>query len=116
MQRATEAGVSIVYIHYYGNRSDVIVSKPIEFAEKDKDYIYVIGTGFIDEETFPNTWGVSQTAPIVAGVIALMKELNPDLSPVEIKDILLKSGNRISSGYKILDACKAVNNTKKIND
>ena len=38
----------------------------------------------------------------------MMKELNPALKPMEIKQILLKSYNLNPEGYPLLDAFKAV--------
>ncbi len=114
VEEAAEKGVTLVYIHYQGTRDDVVVTKPIEFAPyyNGKQYIYVIGTNFIDEYKFPMTWGVSGTAPMVSGVIAMMKELNPSLTPQEIREILLNSGRELEWGYKILDAVKALKNLK----
>jgi len=114
IEEAAKKGVTLVYIHYQGNRKDVVVTKPIEFAPyyNGKEYVYVIGTNFIDESKFPMTWGVSGTAPMVSGVIAMMKELNPKLTPQEIREILVKSGRELESGYKVLDAVKALQNSK----
>jgi hypothetical protein len=114
VQKASDKGVTVVYIHYYGPRKDVIVPGPIEFAgfKERGEMIYVIGTNFIDEQSFPYTWGVSQTAPIVSGVIALMKQLNPRLKPREIKEILLKSTITTPDGYPLLDAKKAADHVK----
>jgi len=114
IKKATEKGVTFVYIHYQGKRKDVIVTSPIEFANRHNknNKIFVIGTNFINESSFPYTWGISQTAPMVAGVIAMLKELNPELTPFEIKKILFESYNTISSGYPILDALKAVKKTE----
>jgi len=114
IKKATEKGVTFVYIHYQGKRKDVIVTSPIEFANRynKNNKIFVIGTNFINESSFPYTWGISQTAPMVAGVIAMLKELNPELTPFEIKKILFESYNTISSGYPILDALKAVKKTE----
>jgi hypothetical protein len=111
IQRATDNGVTFVYINYAGERDEVIIPCPIEFSKynSDPDIIYTIGTNFLDKES-PMTWGVSQTAPIVSGVIALMEELNPDLKPDEIKQILLQSGRTTMDGVSILDAEKALNN------
>lgn len=105
--RAAEAGATFVFIHYRGTRNDVIHPGPIEFApyHEGEDCVHVIGTNFSDE--FPLTWGVSQTAPIVAGVIALMKEARPGLKPAEIRKILLDSSTEVG-GFKLLDAAKAV--------
>lgn len=108
IKKASGAGVTIVYIHYYGNRKDIVVSNFIEYTTTKKDHIYVIGTGFLNESSFPLCWGVSQTAPIVAGVIAMMKELKPGLKPIEIREILLQAGRPIEGGYKVLDAFKAL--------
>jgi len=112
VHKAGEAGVTIVYIHYYGENDDVIVTRPIEFAEKEGNVIYVIGTGFISGFSFPNTWGFSQTAPVVSGVIAMMKEINPSLSPVDIKDILSCSGRQTDQGFDVLSAFKALQSCK----
>ena len=113
--KAAEKNVTLVYIHYRGARDEVVVSNPIEFAAYDKDNrkVYVIGTNFIDDSSFPYTWGFSQTAPIVSGVIAMMKEVNPKLTPLEIDHILLKSVNKTPDGYPVLDAVKAVKHAKK---
>lgn len=113
IEKASQKGVTFVYIHYYSDRDDVVRPGPIEFARGDKgDYVYVVGTNFIDESSFPYTWGLSETAPIVSGVIAMMKEINPKLTPREIKKILLKSTNQTPDGYPLLDALKAVKNTQ----
>ena len=103
-----------MFIHYYGDRKDVVRPGPIEFARGDKEeYIYIVGTNFINEFAFPATWGLSPTAPIVSGVIAMMKEINPNLKPMEVKQILLKSHNLNPEGYPLLDAFKAVNYDNK---
>ncbi|MGD2294938.1 MAG: S8/S53 family peptidase [Candidatus Aminicenantes bacterium] len=115
VEKAVERGVTVVYIHYRGRRKDVVVTKPIEFAPfyKGEENIHVIGTNFIKNSSFPYTWGGSPTAPIVSGVIAMMKEVNPGLKPVEIRKILLNSGRPISSDCQILDAFQAVKNSRR---
>lgn len=118
VEEATQKGVTLVYIHYYGDRKDVIETKPIEFAPycRGREVVFVIGTNFIDDSS-SHTWGVSQTAPIVSGVIAMMKEVNPGLRPPAIKQILLKSVNQTPDGYPLLDALKAVKRkNEKTND
>jgi subtilisin family serine protease len=113
--RASQKGVTFVYIHYYSTRKDVIVPGPVEFAawDKGKDMVFVIGTNFIDSHSFPYTWGLSPTAPLVSGVIAMMKELKPELKPLDIKKILLNSTDTTPDGYPILNALKAVQQVKK---
>jgi subtilisin family serine protease len=114
VQYATDHGVTFVYINYTGNRKDVIIPGAIEFKKYDKreDVIHIIGTNFIDNES-AITWGVSHTAPIVSGVIALMKELDPYLKPQEIKRILLNSTRETSDHISFLDAEKALENIFK---
>ena len=114
--KAAEKNVVLVYIHYRGERDEVVVSNPVEFAAYDRNNrkVYVIGTNFIDDSSFPFTWGFSQTAPIVSGVIAMMKEVNPKLTPLEINHILLKSVNKTPDGYPVLDAVKAVKKAKAV--
>ncbi len=107
--KATLKGVSFVYINYGGEKEEVLVPSPIEFrsTNDDQDVIYVIGTNFRDHES-PITWGVSHTAPVVSGVIALLKEPRPDLQPEEIKQILLRSTKNSYDGIPILDSNKAL--------
>jgi subtilisin family serine protease len=114
IEQASQSGVTFVYIHYRGGRDDVIVSGPIEFVRFDRGQqkVYVVGTNFISESSFPYTWGVSQSAPLVSGVIAMMKELNPGLNPREIREILLDSGKLTPDGYPLLDALAAVTKAK----
>lgn len=110
IEKAVSKGVTFVYIHYAGKRKDVVVPGPIEFALYDEgmEMSYIIGTNFDDNSQFPFTWGLSPTAPMVSGVIALMLEINPSLKPAEIHEILLKSANKTADGYPLLDAVKAV--------
>lgn len=109
IQEATRKGVTFVFINYGGNRQEVIIPSPIEFARyrTRKDHVYLIGTNFIDNDS-PITWGVSHTAPIVSGVIALMREVNPHLVPAQIKQILLQSTKDTPDGVPLLDAHQAL--------
>jgi len=107
--RASEKGAVLVYIHYRGQRHDVVVPGPIEFKTKpiSKASLFVIGTHF--SSSFPYTWGLSPTAPVVAGVIATMKEVNPALSSQAICDVLHRAGGQCTAqGTPLLDAVKAL--------
>lgn len=57
--------------------------------------------------TYKNMNGTSMAAPHVAGVIALMKQKNPNLSIEQIRGILQSTGTNIS-GYKKVNAARAV--------
>jgi hypothetical protein len=64
------------------------------------------------EPKFRDGWGYSNGPPIVAGVIALMKSLNPDLRPNEIKKIIIETAY-MGDSFMILDAEAAIRETKK---
>lgn len=110
IRKATARGITFVCIHYHGQLPEVIHPSPIEFARYDqsKDCIHVIGTNHHYPDNFPYTWGVSGTAPVVSGVVALLKEIKPRLTPSQIKEKLLNSTKRSADGYPLLDAYKAV--------
>lgn len=110
IDRASLMNVFFVYIHYSGSRNDVVKTTPIEFVTEktSTSSINVIGTGFNDENEFPFTWGFSQTAPIVAGVIALIKERSPSLSNEQILHILRQSYKIGTDGVRYLDAKNAI--------
>jgi len=100
----TSMAVSLVNV-----APDVKIMPVVIFGNSNPEIIYTIGTNFLDNES-SITWGVSQTAPIVSGVIAMMKEIIPNLEPKEIKQILLQSSRTTLDGISILDAEKALKN------
>ncbi|MCP4609998.1 MAG: S8/S53 family peptidase [Planctomycetes bacterium] len=57
--------------------------------------------------TFRDGWGFSNGPPIVAGVIALMKSANSELTPRDIRKIISETAF-IKDGFKVLDAEAAV--------
>ncbi|NOY36843.1 MAG: S8/S53 family peptidase [Chlorobi bacterium] len=56
---------------------------------------------------FKDGWGYSNGPPIVAGVVALMKSVNNNLTVSEIKKIIVET-SRNENGFKVLDAEAAV--------
>lgn len=56
---------------------------------------------------FKDGWGYSNGPPIVGGVVALMKSVNPDLSPKEIRRIIVETAYN-KEGFNVLDAEAAV--------
>lgn len=110
---AIKNNTTVVYIHYHGDAKGVIPSCPIEFANSKyikapEKRIFVIGTNDYYKHSFPYTWGFSQTAPFVGGIIALMLDIEPSLKPEQIHTILKKSFTETREGYHLLDAGKAV--------
>ena len=61
---------------------------------------------------YKDGWGYSNGPPIVAGVVALMKSVNPDLTCQEIRSIIAKSAYTWE-GFKVLDAEAAVKEALK---
>ena len=66
--------------------------------------------------------GTSYSAPLVAGIVALMYSVNPDITPLEVRDILIQSAQKVGEGiaydnsgfdlnrgYGKIDAYEAVN-------
>ena len=110
IEKAAQKGVVFVYIHYAGRRCDMVLTGPIEFASThQKDLVgrvYTIGTH--GAWGFPYTWGYSGTAPMVAGVVALIREINPRLSPAEIVALLRQTADTSVEGYPLVDAYAAV--------
>ncbi len=66
--------------------------------------------------------GTSMAAPVVAGVVALMLETNPSLTPEEIRKIMMVSGQvhpelvEVVGSGRILSALEAVANAQPAND
>jgi serine protease len=56
---------------------------------------------------FEDGWGFSNGPPIVAGVIALLKSVNPALSPQNLRQLLIRTASE-REGFKVLDAEAAV--------
>jgi hypothetical protein len=52
--------------------------------------------------------GLSGTAPQAAGLAALVKSVNPKLSPAEVKRILFENSDSIGGALLIPDACRIV--------
>lgn len=56
--------------------------------------------------------GLSATAPQAAGIAALVKSINPKLTPPEIVKIIFKTATPIGGGVLVPDAWKAVTSAK----
>lgn len=89
-----------------------IISVPKYPLEPDKNRdIYT--WPFEMNPVFKDGWGFSNGPPIVAGVIALMKSVNPALSVQEAKDIIIRTGD-MKAGFRVLNAEKALMETNKM--
>lgn len=61
---------------------------------------------------FKDGWGYSNAPPQVAGVIALMKSANKELTPEELKNIIISTASEIN-GFKVLNAEAALKEAVK---
>jgi hypothetical protein len=115
IEKAIAKGVVFVYIHYAGKLEGVVVPGPIEFASyhTGENRVFTVGTNHMETAMFPYTWGYSGTAPDVAGVVALIKEVNSSLTPRQIRDILLESQRPTPDGFPLLDASIALEKARK---
>lgn len=59
------------------------------------------------DPVFRDGWGYSNAPPIVAGIVALMRSVNPELGVMKTKEILLKTCIE-ENGFNIPDAENAV--------
>jgi len=65
------------------------------------------------DPVYQDGWGYSNGPPIVGGVIALMKSINPDLHPDDIRRILKETAT-LKNGFNVLNAEAAVKASKAL--
>jgi hypothetical protein len=89
-----------------------IVSSPDHpvIAEANRD-IYT--WPYDPDAKYEDGWGYSNAPPVVLGVIALMKSVNPNLSINEIKQIIIKTADE-KNGFMVLNALAAVESARKL--
>jgi hypothetical protein len=56
---------------------------------------------------YEDGWGYSNGPPVIAGVIALMKSVNPNLTPQDVRRIIVDTAF-MREGFRVLDAEAAV--------
>ena len=91
---STESNIKADYSNY-GDKIDILAPGGI-------------GSGGIVAAKYYNTYtdkfnGTSASAPVVAGVVALMLEVNPKLTPKQIREILTKTADKIDSANAYYD-------------
>lgn len=88
----------------------------IDISAPGKDiYAPINFTAPLDENDYAFASGTSFSAPLVTGVIGLMKSIDPSLSPSDLKEILRETGDDTDAliGGKRLNAARAVACTLK---
>lgn len=111
IQKAVDAGVCISWFHYPQSDPSILrssftyawwVEEPrLGFADR----LLTDPPGFHPVEIEA---GLSGTAPQAAGLAALVKSANPELSPAEVKQILFENSDPIGGALLIPDAYRIV--------
>jgi serine protease AprX len=70
----------------------------------------IVGTNYI------RAGGTSMAAPVVSGVVALMLQKTPSLTPDEVKTILMRTTRNLSSGVNEVNASGATSTTSAPDD
>ena len=118
-------GTLFIDIHYSGNndnvlipsgsykmrdlKSEVNVCEYTPFGYKELKALAITGKMSADWDGE----GVSNTAPNVLGVVALVKSVNPRLTGLDIKKIIIDTSKNID-GNKVVDALAAVEKAKTL--
>lgn len=127
VQRAVDAGVTVVFIHYphpdnllpswIGPRSGDDERDPdVNIFHYDYSVLflqpYVALTRGEDARGYRPFLSLSSTAPVTAGMVALMKSLDPTLTPGDVKEILIQASRPLtvdgSTGLRVPDALRAL--------
>ncbi len=133
VERAVDAGVVVVFIHY-PHRDNIFPSGIGPRAGDDErepdlnifhyDYTVVFGDRYTaymagDDELahgYRPFLSISSTAPVTAGFVAMLRSLDPDLTPGEIKEILLASSKPLEfegrTGKRVPDVADAVDRVR----
>lgn len=99
----------------YGNNVDICAPGTAIFTTKTHD-----SGNYVKSEDIPNSGGTSYAAPMVSGTVALLWQINPNLSAAEIKQILFNSAtgaigvnDDFGSEYLMLNVGAAVKSVTK---
>jgi hypothetical protein len=107
IDRAIAAGIVFVWFHYDGANEAVI--RPGHFYYP----IWEVGAFdrfFDDDKPSDLEGGLSDTAPQIAAIAALILQNEPNLSPWEVKQRILTTAAVLPNGNSLADAAAAVQN------
>jgi len=127
VDRALEHGIVITFIHYPhpGNLfpTGIVPRAGDDEREPDLnilhyDYQLIFTERYLDwlergkESGYRPYLSISSTSPVTAAVVAMLKSLQPDLTPTDIKRILMETARPLTfEGYeapRVVDAAAAV--------
>ena len=107
IDRAISAGIVFVWFHYDGPNEAVI--RPGYYWHP----ILQVGAFdrfFDDDRPSDHEGGLSDTAPQIAGIAALIRQHEPGLSPMAVKQRIIGTATVLPNGNSIADAAAAVAN------
>lgn len=107
IDRAIEAGIVFVWFHYNGPNDAVI--RPGFFWDPRWE-VGAFDRFFDSDKPSDLEGGLSNTAPQIAGIAALILENEPDLSPLAVKQRILQTATVLPGGNSLADAAAAVAN------
>lgn len=105
IDRAIEAGVSVVWFNYGGHNRVVIRPEPVSDGSGD---FGVFSRTFERPSPVELLSGRSPGSPQAAGAVALIRQLHPHWQPAQIKDALVRGAFTLEGGRKVLDAVGAL--------
>ncbi|MBY0313923.1 MAG: S8 family serine peptidase [Bdellovibrionales bacterium] len=66
-------------------------------AMEEQELLFSLATLNPADRPFAPSMGTSMATPVAAGLVALMLSANPTLNPVEVRDIMMNTGDRIET-------------------
>ena len=133
VERAVDAGVVAVFIHYPHPENIFPSGIGLRAGDDERDpdlnifqydYTVVFGDRYVaymngDDDRaqgYRPFLSISSTAPVTAGFVAMLRSLDPTLSPARIKEILMASSHPMElegrRGERVPDLSEAVNRVR----
>ncbi|MGD0173354.1 MAG: S8 family serine peptidase [Anaerolineales bacterium] len=107
IDRAIKAGVVYVWFHYDGTNPAVIRPGHFYFSQWE---VGAFDRFFDSDKPSDLEGGLSETAPQIAGIAALILQNEPQLTPMQVKQRILETATILPGGFSLADAAAAVEN------
>jgi hypothetical protein len=107
IDRAIAAGVVFVWFHYDGTNPAVIRPGQYYFSQWE---VGAFDRFFDSDKPSDLEGGLSETAPQIAAIAALILQNEPQLTPMQVKQRILATAAILPGGFSLADAAAAVEN------
>ena len=107
IDRAIAAGVVYVWFHYDGTNPAVIRPGHYYFSQWE---VGAFDRFFDSDKPSDLEGGLSETAPQIAAIAALILQNEPQLTPMQVKQRILATAAVLPGGFSLADAAAAVEN------